>query len=208
MRLRRKTRCSISWIHRFDVDEFPVLDLQDDGGLDGVPVRIESDGPGDPGEVFRPRELVAHSLGRCRARPPHRVEEDASGVVSQRGQRVGRGPVASPVFGDEALHRGGGIIHRVVIGQVTAVQRFSSDLPELGGIPAVSTQERHADPELPRLPRDRSDLRSEEHTSELQSRRDLVCRLLLEKKKKKKKRKKKIKQKKDKRKTKYKKTKQ
>src|SRR6266496_5866932 len=29
-----------------------------------------------------------------------------------------------------------------------------------------------------------SDLRSEEHTSELQSRRDLVCRLLLEKKKK------------------------
>src|SRR5690349_23175347 len=33
-----------------------------------------------------------------------------------------------------------------------------------------------------RLPRDRS----EEHTSELQSRRDLVCRLLLEKKKKKK----------------------
>src|SRR5690349_16732013 len=32
-----------------------------------------------------------------------------------------------------------------------------------------------------------SELRSEEHTSELQSRRDLVCRLLLEKKKKKKK---------------------
>src|SRR5690349_20101630 len=32
----------------------------------------------------------------------------------------------------------------------------------------------------------RSDIRSEEHTSELQSRRDLVCRLLLEKKKNKK----------------------
>src|SRR5690349_21868021 len=31
----------------------------------------------------------------------------------------------------------------------------------------------------------RDDVRSEEHTSELQSRRDLVCRLLLEKKKKK-----------------------
>src|SRR6266496_6455123 len=31
----------------------------------------------------------------------------------------------------------------------------------------------------------RTDARSEEHTSELQSRRDLVCRLLLEKKKKK-----------------------
>src|SRR5690349_23156732 len=40
-------------------------------------------------------------------------------------------------------------------------------------------------PELRR--RDRGIWRSEEHTSELQSRRDLVCRLLLEKKKKKKK---------------------
>src|SRR5690349_22580858 len=38
-------------------------------------------------------------------------------------------------------------------------------------------------------------VRSEEHTSELQSRRDLVCRLLLEKKKKKKKDVKKVKQK-------------
>src|SRR5690349_25095197 len=39
----------------------------------------------------------------------------------------------------------------------------------------------------PRLPRqaDVASQRSEEHTSELQSRRDLVCRLLLEKKKKK-----------------------
>src|SRR5215469_17398035 len=48
-----------------------------------------------------------------------------------------------------------------------------------------------AEPRLPgRLPRAieraglRAHLRSEEHTSELQSRRDLVCRLLLEKKKK------------------------
>src|SRR5438874_9712081 len=38
----------------------------------------------------------------------------------------------------------------------------------------------------------RAGQRSEEHTSELQSRRDLVCRLLLEKKKKKKNNKKKI----------------
>src|SRR5690349_24014577 len=42
-----------------------------------------------------------------------------------------------------------------------------------------------------RRPRLRARERSEEHTSELQSRRDLVCRLLLEKKKKKKKKKKK-----------------
>src|SRR5712664_4719503 len=41
-------------------------------------------------------------------------------------------------------------------------------------------------PAPPRLPRGRS-RRSEEHTSELQSRSDLVCRLLLEKKKKNKK---------------------
>src|SRR3989442_11969963 len=39
----------------------------------------------------------------------------------------------------------------------------------------------------PRILRRRSDKRSEEHTSELQSRPHLVCRLLLEKKKKKKK---------------------
>src|SRR5690349_22847053 len=36
---------------------------------------------------------------------------------------------------------------------------------------------------LPEAELDRKDARSEEHTSELQSRRDLVCRLLLEKKK-------------------------
>src|SRR6266403_3213179 len=38
--------------------------------------------------------------------------------------------------------------------------------------------------EFPFVPRGAAPLRSEEHTSELQSRRDLVCRLLLEKKKK------------------------
>src|SRR6266496_5847061 len=47
--------------------------------------------------------------------------------------------------------------------------------------------------------------RSEEHTSELQSRRDLVCRLLLEKKKKKKSKKNKEKKKKQKKKKKHKK---
>src|SRR5438874_8151570 len=45
------------------------------------------------------------------------------------------------------------------------------------GRPAGLVQRRHRPPGLP--------ARSEEHTSELQSRRDLVCRLLLEKKKKK-----------------------
>src|SRR5687768_18314500 len=42
----------------------------------------------------------------------------------------------------------------------------------------------HVQPAEPGLPRDRVGARSEEHTSELQSRLHLVCRLLLEKKKK------------------------
>src|SRR5467141_4468507 len=52
------------------------------------------------------------------------------------------------------------------------------------------------DPGPLRLGRSRPRLRSEEHTSELQSHLNLVCRLLLEKKKKKKKKKKKEKKKK------------
>src|SRR5438874_3161949 len=50
-----------------------------------------------------------------------------------------------------------------------------------------SVQGHHAAPEIARgvrFHRQRTGRRSEEHTSELQSRRDLVCRLLLEKKKK------------------------
>src|SRR5438874_12740779 len=39
-----------------------------------------------------------------------------------------------------------------------------------------------ADPSLAAVEREFAEVRSEEHTSELQSRRDLVCRLLLEKK--------------------------
>src|SRR6266540_5098481 len=56
-----------------------------------------------------------------------------------------------------------------------------------------------------RVPPDHAPARSEEHTSELQSHHDLVCRLLLEKKKKKKKKKKKQKKKKTKKNTKKKK---
>src|SRR5690349_24243077 len=47
---------------------------------------------------------------------------------------------------------------------------------------AARQQARRARPSQP--PDQEADGRSEEHTSELQSRRDLVCRLLLEKKKK------------------------
>src|SRR6266496_6507154 len=51
------------------------------------------------------------------------------------------------------------------------------------GMPRAPPTGRRA---TPRTPAPSGPQRSEEHTSELQSRRDLVCRLLLEKKKKKK----------------------
>src|SRR5690349_22058182 len=50
-------------------------------------------------------------------------------------------------------------------------------------LPAPSLEERMHMSEDPFLEKTEDDNRSEEHTSELQSRRDLVCRLLLEKKK-------------------------
>src|SRR5690349_23489955 len=55
--------------------------------------------------------------------------------------------------------------------------------------PSLSAESARRSPSSDRIDRWLSnvDVRSEEHTSELQSRRDLVCRLLLEKKKKKKK---------------------
>src|SRR2546430_11885551 len=49
--------------------------------------------------------------------------------------------------------------------------------PAIPGTPRISLQEAYAD--IPRIP-----VRSEEHTSELQSQSNLVCRLLLEKKRK------------------------
>src|SRR5207249_12062235 len=64
--------------------------------------------------------------------------------------------------------------------------RFSGTIARaaLPGFPKTARGSRRGGRTLPGIPR------SEEHTSELQSRFDLVCRLLLEKKKKKKKKKK------------------
>src|SRR5437868_11997790 len=64
--------------------------------------------------------------------------------------------------------------------------RRSSDLGGDRRDPAVGLAPRRVGERHPRLPNAAGDvlqLRSEEHTSELQSRFDLVCRLLLEKKK-------------------------
>src|SRR5438874_9364381 len=57
---------------------------------------------------------------------------------------------------------------------------------EMAAVPGVTNLKVEAQVQVAQVEvRLRLDLRSEEHTSELQSRRDLVCRLLLEKKKKK-----------------------
>src|SRR5690606_40087022 len=58
-------------------------------------------------------------------------------------------------------------------------QREDSTLPELPSSPGEATPT----PEQPVDPSTDTTTRSEEHTSELQSRENLVCRLLLEKKK-------------------------
>src|SRR5438067_6071613 len=58
---------------------------------------------------------------------------------------------------------------------------FRSSPPVQASVPPASETELQADNAVT----ERMDVRSEEHTSELQSRFDLVCRLLLEKKKKK-----------------------
>src|SRR5690349_22213129 len=64
--------------------------------------------------------------------------------------------------------------------------RHARDEPDLARLDARPAREREAGFLLEDVEhRLQGDDRSEEHTSELQSRRDLVCRLLLEKKKKK-----------------------
>src|SRR3712207_8831634 len=62
----------------------------------------------------------------------------------------------------------------------TTLFRSTADLA--GGARSDEAR-RYPDPLLPALPKHARDPRSEEHTSELQSRQYLVCRLLLEKKK-------------------------
>src|SRR3712207_7355831 len=72
----------------------------------------------------------------------------------------------------------------------SAVTRVLLDDRSIGGAPVAHIQAllriRGDDQEVPvgpPVPRHAEELRSEEHTSELQSRQYLVCRLLLEKKK-------------------------
>src|SRR2546430_7535477 len=61
---------------------------------------------------------------------------------------------------------------------------FRSSAPALGRYFQTHERIRAGGSPLPHQPSDRRSRRSEEHTSELQSQSNLVCRLLLEKKKK------------------------
>src|SRR5438874_6113524 len=82
-----------------------------------------------------------------------------------------RRPPRSTLFPYTTLFRSGADRGRERHRQGAGRARHSRDQPAIAG--AVHPDQLRRDPREPR---------SEEHTSELQSRRDLVCRLLLEKK--------------------------
>src|SRR5947209_9778132 len=91
-----------------------------------------------------------------------------------------RRPPRSTLFPYTTLFRSHPLGHGVQVGAV--LDDDAHRLPEDVGVHVLGAQEQQG----PRPERGRRRLRSEEHTSELQSRQYLVCRLLLEKKKKKK----------------------
>src|SRR5690349_2814223 len=89
-------------------------------------------------------------------------------------------PVQAQPRGDVLFAREGSFIPVVGTGQRFQVRRIYC----VGRNYAAHSREMGSDPtrEPPFFFQKPTDARSEEHTSELQSRRDLVCRLLLEKK--------------------------
>src|SRR5690349_23477629 len=96
-----------------------------------------------------------------------------------------RRPPRSTLFPYTTLFRSKGVEDLlrqklVTLPRATTLQREAAHLDGLKGQFTAQIAEARAKESEVRL----QALRSEEHTSELQSRRDLVCRLLLEKKKK------------------------
>src|SRR5690349_21979129 len=77
------------------------------------------------------------------------------------------------LFRSRVLHAAGLLDDAGLAGMLDALERLRADVASGAFVAAESDEDVHGALE-----------RSEEHTSELQSRRDLVCRLLLEKKKK------------------------
>src|SRR5690606_41133672 len=106
-------------------------------------------------------ETFAPSFGNDRVRPAGAVDPAADVVITATTS-------ATPVY-DQPAATG-----RLVIG----VGAYRHDLAEIGARTLAGSQLFVDDPEGAR-----HEARSEEHTSELQSRENLVCRLLLEKKK-------------------------
>src|SRR5690349_23203793 len=94
-----------------------------------------------------------------------------------------RRPPRSTLFPYTTLFRSRQSVHQVreELPREVSSLRVDVEVPEPLRVAPLAADDRQP------LPRRRVpvDQRSEEHTSELQSRRDLVCRLLLEKKKKK-----------------------
>src|SRR5204863_8865422 len=100
-----------------------------------------------------------------------------------------RRPPRSPLFPYTTLFRSSQARRYVRNGSVVACSSASTVSPSRARVMLSADGPRRARPYPAgvRASRPGTGGRSEEHTSELQSRRDLVCRLLLEKKKKKKK---------------------
>src|SRR2546422_4152965 len=114
---------------------------------------------------------AASSCRRCRSSSPRRRNTRLSGSWAswEESALTSSAMDASPAAG-EGLRRRPGALHRVALRQL----RFGAPGEPLPLVPLL-----HRFREAP------GGDRSEEHTSELQSRLHLVCRLLLEKKKKK-----------------------
>src|SRR2546427_8881891 len=90
-----------------------------------------------------------------------------------------RRPPRSTLFPYTTLFRSGGAAQLPEVVDVKQVSGTAAVVEE-----GVVGAPRHLHPELVHTQSSRSRSRSEEHTSELQSQSNLVCRLLLEKKKK------------------------
>src|SRR5690606_35580988 len=119
--------------------------------------------PGDERDVGRPDETVPYGKERQRRRPRYGAARDADQDQSRGADEKARRDHA---FLADELANGA---DEPILNDGPGQAHHGENVPDRasGGPEAVKRQER----------------RSEEHTSELQSREKLVCRLLLEKKK-------------------------